>query len=893
MSSANQEVIQLETILIVEKDAAVAQLEKKQLQRAGFPVIVAATADQALTQLGRNDIGLILVEYQLDEDVNGLTFVERVKAKGIDTPIILITGQSNEMLAIQAFRSGIRDLITKSEKYLDYLSEAVERVLKQVRTERRLVESEAGLAGIIESAKDAIIIAESDHRISLFNPAAEKMFRCPARLALGQLVSHFIPHERQINREKFGKGHDPVDESITRLIKYGNLGVRSDGTEFPLEASMSRAKAGKRKFYTIIIRDITERKQAEQEIRQSADLLHAVADGTTDAVYVKDLKGRYLLFNPAAARFVGRPVEEVIGKDDSELFDAESAKRVIERDRRIIASGLPETEEEVLTAAGVTRTYLATKAPYREKDGKIIGLIGISCDITDRKRSENELRMRDRAIQAVSQGILITDPNLPDNPIVYASPGFQRLTGYSASEVVNRNCRFLNGPGTDPATIAVIRNAVKQEQECFVELLNYRKDGTTFLNALHINPVRDENGRLTHFVGVQSDVTQHRRLEEQFRQSQKMEAVGQLAGGVAHDFNNLLTIISGYSELLLSMLPKNDNMRNSVKAISEAGERAASLTRQLLAFSRQSVLEPKVLNLNDVVRETEKMLRRLIGEDILLTSMLDSKLWKVKVDPGQLGQVLINLAVNARDAMPKGGKLTLETRNVELDKTFTALHSDVQPGKYVMLRINDTGHGMTTEIQSRIFEPFYTTKEVGRGTGLGLAVVHGIVIQSGGYIDVHSELGVGTTFKLYLPVVEGQASTLNDNNPGKGMRGAETVMLVEDEEAVRGLAHLALKSHGYNVMTAGEGKEALGLFDKYNGQVDLLVTDVVMPRMDGCDLAKAMQQRIPGLKVLYTSGYTDDEIVRHGISQAEVMFLPKPYTPFTLLRKIRCVLDER
>jgi PAS domain S-box-containing protein len=371
----------------------------------------------------------------------------------------------------------------------------------------------------------------------------------------------------------------------------------------------------------------------------------------------------------------------------------------------------------------------------------------------DRMRDEADLRLRDRAIQAVSQGIVIVDPTLPDRPIVFASPGFEQLTGYEAAEVLGRNCRFLQGPETDPAAVAAIRRVVAEGRGCTTELLNYRKDGTPFWNELTISPVRAPDGGLTHLVGVQTDVTERHRLEEHFRQAQKMEAVGQLAGGVAHDFNNLLTVINGSAALLLTMPGIDDEMRELLGEIAEAGTRAGTLTRQLLAFSRRQVLAPTIVNLNDVVIDTEKMLRRLISENVALSTRLDASLGHTRADPSQLAQILLNLAVNSRDAMPSGGAITIATGNVEL---LTGQHPDlgeIDPGSYVTLTVTDTGIGMDEATRRRMFEPFFTTKGIGEGTGLGLATVHGIVKQSRGHISVSSAVGRGTSITIYLPTI--------------------------------------------------------------------------------------------------------------------------------------------
>jgi signal transduction histidine kinase/CheY-like chemotaxis protein len=382
-------------------------------------------------------------------------------------------------------------------------------------------------------------------------------------------------------------------------------------------------------------------------------------------------------------------------------------------------------------------------------------------------------------------------------------------------------------------------------------------------------------------------------LKEQFRQSQKMEAIGRLAGGIAHDFNNLLTVIKGYSELSLIKLKEGDPLKGNIEEIHRASQRAANLTRQLLAFSRRQILEMKVLDLNTILKDLDKMLRRVIGEDIELVTLFAEGIGRIRADPGQIEQMILNLTVNARDAMPNGGKLTIETSNIELDENYVRSHIAVKPGLYVMLSVSDTGVGMTPEVKERVFEPFFTTKEKGKGTGLGLSTVYGIVKQSGGNIWVYSEPGHGTTFKIYLPWVEEKADALHRrDDPDILPRGSETVLLVEDDLSVRGLAVRVLRENGYNLLEAANGNEALRMAQEYAGEIHLLLTDVVMPQMGGKELADRIKPLRPDIKVLFTSGYTDNAIVHHGVLEPGTNFLQKPFSPASLAHKVREVLDK-
>lgn len=638
-----------------------------------------------------------------------------------------------------------------------------------------------------------------------------------------------------------------------------------------------------------------ERSKSEQSLHSREELLRGAFDYTNLATAITDISKRFIRVNAAFSQLFGYTEDEMLTMSMADITHPEDLAASY-AEREILLTGenkAIQIEMRYLCKDKHIIWGLTNVSLVRDAVGKPVSYVCQVHDIRERKRTEEGLRLRDRAIQAVSEGILITDASQPDYPIIFASPGFERITGYSASEAVGRGNGFLQGPETDKNSLAELQEAIQAGCHCSVELVNYRKDGTPFWNAISMSPVRNDQGELTHFVGVHADVTARRALEEQFRQAQKMEAIGRLAGGVAHDFNNLLTVINGYSDLIQSQLPQDSPVLGLVREIGEAGQRAASLTQQLLAFSRKQVLEPKVLNLNTVVNDTSRLLKRLIGEDIDLDTALNPSIGLVRADPGQIEQILINLSVNARDAMPQGGKLTIETANAELDESYVQAFQDLRPGSYVMMAIADTGTGMDEQTKSRIFEPFFTTKGVGKGTGLGLATVFGIVKQSGGHINVYSEPGYGATFKVYLPKVEDQVTaskTLRAHR--QAPQGNETILLVEDEPALLALSRHILHKQGYKVLEATQGEKAIKIAEQHEGKIHLLVTDVVMPGMSGRQIAERITVQRPEIKVLYLSGYTNDAVVRHGVLQSDTAFLQKPYTPSTLAQKVREVLDQ-
>ena len=500
-------------------------------------------------------------------------------------------------------------------------------------------------------------------------------------------------------------------------------------------------------------------------------------------------------------------------------------------------------------------------------------------------------RMVVALLESASQAIISIDRT---GKIVLANPRTEEMFGYTRDELLDHSIEQLLPEAKRAAHMRERQNYFSRphvrHMGIGMELAGRRKDGAEFPVEVSLSYVEIEGGLFA--IAFVSDISQRKALEEQLQHAQKMEAVGRLAGGVAHDFNNMLTVISGYNRMLLDELAAQDPLRSYVEEALTAADRAAELTNQLLTFSRRQIVQPRVVSVNNVIRGSEKMLGRLIGEDIEVVFLLNAEAGNIKVDPGHLEQAIVNLAVNSRDAMPLGGRLTVETSNVDLDENYARSHVGVRPGEFVLIAVSDNGTGMDAATRLHIFEPFFTTKEKGKGTGLGLATVYGIVKQAGGDIWVYSELGRGTTFKLYFPRVAEPSEEAPAREPAQPTETLETILVVEDEQSVRDLTVKMLQKLGYRILTAASGAEALQISRKHAGPIALLLTDVVMPGMSGRQLADALRPQRPDMKVLFLSGYTEDTIVHHGVLDPNVQFLPKPFSREVLAKKLREVLGK-
>ncbi len=765
-----------------------------------------------------------------------------------------------------------------------------ENITERKRAEEQLLWKTAFLEAQVNSALDGMLVVDSNGMKILQNQRMIDLWEIPEDIACE------AEHSRRFAWIK-GQIKNPVPqlfaEKVAWLYSHPDE-VSHDELELINGKHLDRYSAPVRgndgKYYGRIwvYRDITERKLAEEALRQSEERLRLITDLVPQGIFAKDAAGRHIFANPAFALLAGLPIEEILGKNDFDLVaDKAQAEAFRAEDRTVIQSGskMVISEQPRTDFSGHTRLLQTIKIPFTLAETDELGVLGVCTDITEQKRVEARFR---RLVDSNAQAVFLWKI---DGQITDSNDAFLKITGYTREDLLGGN---INWAAMTPPEYT------EQDQRALKELATtgvsstYEKEwiskGGTRVPILLGSAIFEDNPN--EGVAFALDLTERKKLEHQFMQAQKMESIGLLAGGIAHDFNNLLTVINGYSDVLIDSLPPNDPSQRFLSFIKKAGEQSSALTKLILSFSRNQFLAPKAINLNDVVRKVEKMLRRVIGEDIRLFTGLRPELSSVMADQTQMEQILLNLAVNARDAMPTGGKLTIETKHVDLDESYAHANPDIEPGPYVMLAVTDTGSGMPEDVKPHIFEPFFTTKGVGKGTGLGLSVVHGIVKRSRGSIEVYSEPGQGTCFKIYLPQIAGSAAMKAADDARVLARGSETILLVEDEENLREFARHVLEGCGYTLLVVGNSREALRISAQHNAPIHLLLTDVVMPETGGRALAEQLQRTRPAMKVLFMSGYTEDAVVRHGILTGEVNFLEKPFSPFALAEKIREVLNS-
>ncbi len=806
---------------------------------------------------------------------------------------------TERMQAEEALRRAHDELEIRVQERTAGLAETNEslqaEIIERKQAAEALEQSEEKYRTLVENIQDGVFIIQ-DAKMQFFNEAFARMVGYSVEEVIGMDFQQLVAPEdlemvsdRYIRRQageyvpneyEFRMLHK---DGVTRVIVNMNVGLINYHSRI---ASMGTVK------------DITERKRAEEALQFEREQLLSIFDSINEIIYVADPNTHEILY-------ANKTLQDAFQKSlvggicYREFQGLESPCEFCTNEIILKEKGKPyrwEYHNPILE-----RDYIIVDRVIKWPDGRDVRF-ELAIDITERKQAEEALLESERLYRLLAENVtdVIWTMDM-DLRFTYISPSVKRFRGYSVEEAMAQTLDEI----LTPASLEVAMKTYIEEmaiegmeqkdraRSLTLELEHTCKDGSTVWAETKIGGIRGSDGRLVKILGVTRDTTERKLLEEQLLQSQKMEAVGRLAGGVAHDFNNLLTIIKGYSQLSLLEMKEGDPLKVNTEEIQRAADRAANLTRQLLAFSRRQILEMRVLDLNTTLRDLEKMLRRIIGEDVELVTFMAEDLGNVKADPGQMEQVIMNLAVNARDAMPRGGKLTIETANVRLDEAYARGHVAVKPGHYVILSVSDTGVGMTPEVKERIFEPFFTTKEKGKGTGLGLSTVYGIVKQSGGNIWVYSEPGQGTTFKIYFPRVDEPLDDVEKIVVQEELpRGSETILVVEDNEEVLKLAVRVLEKQGYNVLEASTGDEALLLCERRKEPIHLLLVDVVMPGMSGLKLVEKLRYVCGDFKALYMSGYTDNAITHHGVLKKGVNFIQKPFTVEGLARKVREILNK-
>ena len=917
-------------LLMLEDDPFDAELSIGALTDAGYECTWerVETRQEFVQRIERLDYDVVLADYNLPT-FDGISALRLFLERRIDRPFILVSGNLGEETAIESLKAGATDYVLKSR--LSRLGLAVKRALREKEEERRRRFSEAALNA--SEGKYKTLFACSADPILIIDRETGKFLDSN----LAAVARYGYSHEEflALTPRDLGAPRERGSSALETREDGRDVHLTKGGERIDVEISGAALEYDGRPATISIIRDITRRKLAEDQLRRrnrelallnriiaaSASglepdtILEAVCRELAVAFDVRQALGalRYPGDGPAPALVVeyradgtprtaptsvtlreGESLDWMFGQQTPfAVFDAAhdwhmDAVRHLVTSRGIHSALLIPIVANTQVVGEIALESLEPRR-FTEEELELASRVADQlAGAFSRAWLDHERRRLSGAIEQVAESVVITDPN---GRVVYANPAFEQMTGFSRAEILGQIARLQEGDWVDPEK-GPTRHTMTNAEVWQGRTTSQRKDGTRYTADMTIAPVRNAAGVVVNFVAVQRDVTHEIQLQEQFRQAQKMEAIGRLAGGVAHDFNNLLTAIVGYTQLLLDRAPSGTPMEHDLNQIHSACDRAAALVRSLLTFSRRDSSRPVVLNLNEVVRNVSKLLERVIGEDVQLSYRLPAQVKPVLADPGRIEQVLMNLVVNARDAMPGGGRLTVEVDDATLEEGQTTI-ANARPGDYVRVSVTDTGVGMDEETLGQIFEPFFTTKPAGQGTGLGLSIVYGVVKQHEGHIAVSSAPGEGTTFHVYFPVhaqatAEGGGPVAQSSAQPRG--GKELLLLVEDEDGVRLLVQRALQGLGYRVLTAPNAREAIQLFEQFGPEISMLVTDVVMPDTDGPALFQTLTEERPNLKVLFLSGYTGEIVRSRGLLQG-APFLPKPFALVELARMIRDILD--
>ena len=768
-------------------------------------------------------------------------------------------------------------------------------------TEQRLAEEKFRLA--VDASPSGLVMIDGDGVIVLINAETERLFGYQRAELIGRPVDILVPEAVRGRHSHHRAAFVALPQ--TRRLRSGRdlFGVRKDGSEFPVEIGLNPIHTGHGLLILSVIVDISERKRAEAELRAYAareQLFIAAVESSSDAIVTKTLDGIITGWNPAAERLFGYTAAEAIGRSIDLIVPDERKDEVLTILQEIRRGEKIEHHETVRVAKDGRRFDVSLSvSPVRSASGEIIGAAKIARDVTESKQARQALIDSERMALGIIDTALDAFVQFDDaGTVLDWNRQAEAMFGRSHAEAIGQPFAEFAIPadirGGFPQRLAHFAQAAEQSVPAQrYETRSLRRDGSEFAVEVSMTALRRGDGHV--FNAFVRDLTEKRKIEEQFRQSQKMEAVGQLTGGIAHDFNNMLTVITGTIEILADGVADKPELAAIATLISQAADRGAELTGHLLAFARKQPLQPCETDVNALIADTVKLLRPTLGEHIEIEASLEQAAWPALVDPTQLTSALLNLAVNARDAMPNGGKLTLETKNVALDASYAPADREIEPGNYVMIAMSDTGTGIPAAIRDRVFEPFFSTKDVGKGTGLGLSMVYGFVRQSGGHIKIYSEEGLGTTIRIHLPQAGAREEPSVDAGVGAhaGIEsGTETILAVEDDAMVRASVIMQIQSLGYATLSAATAADALALADG-GARFDLLFTDVIMPGgMNGRELAKEMAKRRPSLPVLFTSGYTEDAVIHHGRLDPGVLLLGKPYRKAELARMLRVALGR-